>query len=168
MALNAFLTLAGQKTGAINGSVTQKGRENSILVHAFDVQITSPRDAATGLATGKRQHQPITIVKEIDKSSPLLWNALVNNENLTTWELRFFSAGAVGIGAAAGLERLIYTITLTNANISSIQEAMLDNEIPANASLPMREEVAFTYQKIQWTWTDGGITASDDWQSPLT
>jgi type VI secretion system secreted protein Hcp len=168
MALNAFLTLAGQKTGAINGSVTEKGRENSILVHAFDVQITSPRDPASGLATGKRQHQPLTILKQIDKSSPLLWNVLVTNENLTTWVLRFFDAGAVGIGAAGGLEKLIYTITLTNANISSIHESMLDNEIPATATLPMREEVAFTYQKIQWTWTDGGITASDDWQSPVT
>jgi type VI secretion system secreted protein Hcp len=24
------------------------------------------------------------------------------------------------------------------------------------------EQVAFAYQKIQWTWNDGGITASDD------
>ena len=168
MALNAFLTLAGQKTGAINGSVTQKGRENSILVHAFDLQIISPRDAASGLPTGKRQHQPLTILKEIDQSSPLLWNALVNNENLTTWVLKFFGAARVGIGAAGGVESLIYTITLTNASISSIHESMLDNEVPSNVSLPMRQEVAFTYQKIQWTWTDGGITASDDWQSPVT
>ena len=26
-------------------------------------------------------------------------------------------------------------------------------------------EIAFTYQKIEWTWTDGGITAGDDWES---
>ncbi len=29
------------------------------------------------------------------------------------------------------------------------------------------EEVAFTYQKIEWTWMDGGITAMDDWESPV-
>jgi hypothetical protein len=22
---------------------------------------------------------------------------------------------------------------------------------------------AFAYQKIEWVWTDGGITADDDW-----
>ncbi|HEY2402845.1 MAG TPA: type VI secretion system tube protein TssD [Steroidobacteraceae bacterium] len=162
MASSGYLTIVGQKQGAINGGVTQKAHENSILVHAFDVQITSPRDATSGLATGKRQHQPIVILKEIDKSSPLLWNALVNNENLTTWVLKFFDVNP------AGLSQQIYSITLTNANIASMDESMLDNEIAANATLPMREQITFTYQKITWTWVDGGITASDDWSSPVT
>jgi type VI secretion system secreted protein Hcp len=30
------------------------------------------------------------------------------------------------------------------------------------------EEVAFTYQKIIWTWNEGGITSEDDWESPVT
>jgi type VI secretion system secreted protein Hcp len=25
------------------------------------------------------------------------------------------------------------------------------------------EEVAFTYESIQWTWVDGGVTTSDTW-----
>lgn len=35
----------------------------------------SPRDAASGLPTGKRMHKPLTITKELDKSSPMLYNA---------------------------------------------------------------------------------------------
>jgi hypothetical protein len=27
-------------------------------------------------------------------------------------------------------------------------------------------DVPFTYQKIDWEWKDGGVTATDDWQSP--
>jgi hypothetical protein len=27
------------------------------------------------------------------------------------------------------------------------------------------EEVQFTYQKIEWTWVDGGITSSDTWET---
>lgn len=38
----------------------------------FDQQIVSPRDAASGLPTGKRQHKPFVITKELDKSSPML------------------------------------------------------------------------------------------------
>jgi hypothetical protein len=38
----------------------------------FDQQIVSPRDAASGLPTGKRQHKPFVITKELDKSSPTL------------------------------------------------------------------------------------------------
>jgi type VI secretion system secreted protein Hcp len=160
MALNAYLTLKGQKQGDITGSVTEKGRENSILVHAFNEGISSPRDPATALPTGKRQHTPVIILKEIDRSSPLLRNALINNENLTTWQLKFWAAGPTGT------QMQIYTINLTNANISSITESMLDNEDPAHASFPLREEVSFVYQKIQWVWTDGGITAQDDWVAP--
>jgi type VI secretion system secreted protein Hcp len=33
--------------------------------------------------------------------------------------------------------------------------------------LPLQEEITLTYQKIQWTWNDGGVTASDDWETPI-
>ena len=49
MALNAYLTLKGQKQGDIHGSVVQKGREGSIMVIAVDHQVMSPRDPASGL-----------------------------------------------------------------------------------------------------------------------
>ena len=29
------------------------------------------------------------------------------------------------------------------------------------------EHIAFTYQKVIWTWKDGGITAEDDWEAPV-
>ena len=87
MALNAYLTLEGGSQGEIKGSVTQAGREDTIMVIAFDHKVTSPRDAASGLPTGKRQHGPLTICKELDKSSPLLMQALTNNETIPTFRL---------------------------------------------------------------------------------
>lgn len=36
----------------------------------FDQEIASPRDAASGLPTGKRMHKPFVITKELDRSSP--------------------------------------------------------------------------------------------------
>jgi len=41
-------------------------------VISFDQEIVSPRDAASGLPTGKRMHKPFVITKELDKSSPVL------------------------------------------------------------------------------------------------
>ena len=158
MALSAYLTLAGQKQGSINGSVTDKGRENSILIHGYDNMVTSPRDQTSGLPTGKRTHQPITIIKEMDHSSVPLWNALVTNENLSTWVLKFWTTTA-----QLGTEKQVYSVTLTNANIVSIHEYMSDNLIGTNAALPILQEITFTYQKIQWTWNDGNLTAVDDW-----
>jgi type VI secretion system secreted protein Hcp len=170
MALDAYLILKGQKQGEIKGSVTQRGREGSILVHAYSSDIVSPRDPASGLPTGKREHEPIVIVKQVDQSTPLLWNALVNNENLTQWELRFWApvTAAAGSAAGAGTEKQIYTVTLTNASIASIHEFMDDNQIPAQANLPLQQEITFTYQKITWTWTNPALTASDDWETPAT
>ena len=161
MALNAYLTLTGETQGRIEGSVTQAGREGSILVIGADHQLNSPRDAASGLPTGKRQHQPFVITKEVDKSSPLLARVLVNNENITEWRLDFWQP------SASGQEAQFYTIELVNASISGIKFEMLNNKYPENMQLKEREKVAFTYSKIIWTYQDGGITSEDDWETPV-
>lgn len=41
-------------------------------VTAVTSEVVAPRDAATGQASGKRQHKPIKIVKEWDAASPQL------------------------------------------------------------------------------------------------
>jgi type VI secretion system secreted protein Hcp len=154
-ALNAYLKLKGQKSGSIKGSVSKTGREGSIEVIAVSHEITSPRDSASGLPTGQRMHKPFVISKTLDKSSPLLANMWANNENLSSWELDFYLPSPNGKG-----EVLAYTIKLTNANVASIR-------LVTDANGNMKEEVTFTYQKIEWTWTDGGITAMDDWEAPV-
>jgi type VI secretion system secreted protein Hcp len=165
MALNAYLKLEGQKQGAINGSITQKGREDSIGVIAVSHEIVSPRDPASGLPTGKRMHKAFVITKELDKSSPLLYNSLTKNENIPKWSLKFFTPGTAA-GKNLGTEVNHYTVELINANVASINFIMKNNRNPQNMQIPEFEEVAFTYQKIIWTWTEGGITAEDDWESP--
>jgi type VI secretion system secreted protein Hcp len=70
MAHLAYMTLQGQKQGEIKGGVTQKGREGWIALLAFDYGIETPFDAASGRPSGKRQHKPVVIRKEIDEASP--------------------------------------------------------------------------------------------------
>src|SRR3954470_21707831 len=132
VALNAYLKLVGQKTGEIRGSVTQKGREGKVMVIAATHDIVTPRDPASGLPTGKRMHKPFVITKEMDKSSPLLLNALNQNENLTSVLIGLLRNGTQ-----------VATIKLTNANIASY------------ATHGLTETWSFTYQKITWTWVDG-------------
>lgn len=153
-ALNAYLKLKGQKQGDIKGSVTQKGREGAIKVISVSHEIVSPRDPQSGLPTGKRQHKPMVITKELDKSTPLLYSAMSKNENFPTLELTVLEVGAKGIEAPA------YTVRLTNANIASIRLVQSEDG-------KLAQEISFTYQKIEWTWTDGGIMAMDDWESPV-
>ena len=160
MALNAYLRLKGETQGDINGSITQKGREDSIMVIGTSHEVLSPRDAASGLPTGKRQHKPFVITKEIDKASPLLYSVLCNNENITEWKLEYWQP------SKTGQEQQHYTIELLNASISEIRHEMLNNKYPENMQHKEREHIAFCYQKITWTWMEGGISAEDDWEEP--
>ena len=159
MALNAYMRLIGETQGEIKGSVTQAGREDSIMVIAYSHEVESPRDASSGLATGKRQHKPLTITKEIDKSTPLLMSALTNNENLPEVILQFWQP------SRSGREFQYYTIELTNASIVDIHQEMLNNKYPENMQHKEREHISFVYQKITWTYVDGGITSTDEWKA---
>jgi len=165
VALNAYLKLKGQKSGPVKGSVIQKGREDSIMVIAVNHEIVSPRDAASGLPTGKRMHKPLTITKELDKSSPILYQMLVNNENISEWELLFWTPQIKATGGS-GTEVQHYTVKLTNANIANIHFVMPNNKDDVKKKFAEYEEVSFTYQKIEWLWKDGGITGTDDWLAP--
>jgi type VI secretion system secreted protein Hcp len=161
VALSAYLRLVGQKSGEIKGSVTQKGREGKIEVIAVSHDIVSPRDPASGLPTGKRMHKPLVITKQLDASSVPLQRVAADNENLREWELQFY---AVSIrGGVGGTETNNLTINLTGASIADINLQMPNDKHPDLMRLETFEEVAFTYQSIQWTWTEGGLTASDDW-----
>lgn len=170
MALNAYLRLKGQKQGEIKGSVTQDKRKETIMVIAVSHEIVSPRDPASGLPTGKRMHKPFVITKEVDKSSPHLYSALVNNENILTWKLDHYTP-QIKADRGMGTEVNHYSIELVNANIASINFRMPNNRNPELMKYSEYEEVAFTYQKIIWTWNDvggggGAITTEDDWEMP--
>jgi type VI secretion system secreted protein Hcp len=156
-----YLKIKAQKQGDIKGGVTQKGRENSILVTSISHSIVSPRDPQSGLPTGQRQHKPLTVTIPLDRSAPLLYSALVTNENLPQANLFFWTTALRPTSIASEVQQ--YTIRLTNANISSIEEITQTDAAGANPKPAIK--VTFTYQKIEWTWNDGGITAMDDWES---
>jgi len=157
-ALNAYMRLFGEKQGEIKGSVTQAGREDSIMVIAYNHEVVSPRDAASGLPTDKRQHAPLRITKEIDKSTPLLMRAWSEGEKMTHFELRFWEP------SATGKEVQFYTILLYDAQIVSIRQEMLNNKYPENMQHKEREHVTFAYEGIEWIYEDGGIAFEDRWQ----
>ena len=164
MALMAYMTVKGQKQGKIQGSVTQKGREGSIAVIAYHHSVVSPRDTQSGVATGQRLHKPFTVVKTTDKATPPLYAALVTNENLLEVTIDFWKP-QIKAGTGAGAEVQYYAVKLTNAGIASITAMMPNVEDPTQQKFDMQEEVAFVYQKIEWIWKDGDISAMDDWEA---
>src|SRR3954447_1888126 len=69
--------LKAQSTGDLDGdgqpdtAVIRISCEGG-AIHAADYQVISPRDSASGQATGKRMHKPFTIVKEWGAATPAL------------------------------------------------------------------------------------------------
>ncbi len=145
-----YLSVKGQKQGVINGDATAAGWENSIEVLAFSFGASSPRDAGSGMATGKTQFQPFVVTKRIDKSSPQLFQALTTGENLPDVKLSLVGTDRTGKDLA------YYTVTLTNAAITGIT----DTYDPSDG-LPPHEAVSFTYQKIQVQYAGGAVATAD-------
>jgi type VI secretion system secreted protein Hcp len=134
-------SVTGQKQGQFHN-----GTSTSIDFSGFSEGVVSPRDPASGLPTGKRLHKPLTITKQIDAASPLLYSACTSNENLTQVVINLYSSG----GTTPATK-----VTLTNASCSELEH---DGQT---------ETVSFTFQKITWTYISGGITAEDDWNTPV-
>jgi type VI secretion system secreted protein Hcp len=129
-------------------TITSLEREGTIECFGFKYDLTTPRDPASGSLTGRRQHSPITIVKRVDKSSPLLYRALCHNELVTSVELRFYRP----LPGGAGAEEHFYTILLENGYVCDI------NSVGRGL-----ERVSFVFEDITWTYEIGGATHKDRW-----
>ena len=151
-ALNAYLYITGEKTGQVKGSVTQAGRENSIMIIAFE-QMTK---AEMGSVTGKWNVGQIVITKEVDKSSPVLRQMMNTNERIKEATIRFWQP------SASGKEIQHYTVKLTQARIVSMKTVMANNKLPSNMQLKEYEEITIVYGRAEWTWMDGGITTVEE------
>lgn len=156
MSTVAYLTIVGAKQGAIKGDVTIKGKEGTIALIGVSSQLNVPFDAATGAAQGRRQHHPIIITKHLDQATPKLYAALVTNENLTDATIAFWGQ------SPDGRQVLQFTIKLADARIVGIAFAAHEGQGTAPAPAPS-QELQLTYRKITWTWTEGNVTATDDW-----
>jgi type VI secretion system secreted protein Hcp len=126
--------------------------------------IQSPVDHATGQSSGKRLHEPLTIVKEVDEASPLYLTARCNNEVIGTLNLNLVKTNGQG-----KTERYI-TITLTNAALAGYVRKPLPHKSSTGRQQFVTnelEEFQITFQKIDYTWTKGGISSSDSWDAPV-
>jgi type VI secretion system secreted protein Hcp len=124
---------------------------------SFLNEVSSPRDPATGQASGKRQHSPVVVTKEWGAASPQLFQALVSNELLETVLFEFVKT------TPNGKEKVAFTITLKDAVVSKIRQYI--GPTPGKPDdLRELEDVAFVYRKIEIPDTLAKTAASDDWQ----
>lgn len=136
----AFTTVSiqGAVQGLIQGDNTARGQEGTIIALALTSNIAVPIDAATGNSTGRPQPGPLGIVKNFEKSTPKLFQALVTGERLVSVVIRFYTQDTTGA------PRNNFTIELRDAVIQSI-----DTGGNAQVASGVRETVSFAYRRMK-------------------
>lgn len=119
--------------GAIEGASKDSAHRNWIEIKSaesggLEREARADRDASSGMGSGKRTHEPFTIVKELDAASPELTRACASGQH--------FAEVDVDLGTGAKYK-------LTDAIIVSMRKAGGD---------PRAETVSFSYQKIEVTY----------------
>jgi type VI secretion system secreted protein Hcp len=155
--VHLFLKVNGSDIAG-ESTQTSLGRENSIECLLWEQAILSARDMTTGLATGRRQYQPIKIAKRIDKSTPLLLKAMTENA-VAEGVFKFYRPNPNGDGTT----EQFYTVEVKGARVTEVHACAPNVEDLATANQHPYEEVQMTFGEITWTYTNGGVTHTDTW-----
>jgi len=113
-AVDYYLQIEG-----IKGESKNDQHKDSIEIQDFSFGVEAPRDASSGMATGKRQHKTIVIRKVVDSASPKLFQACASGQH--------FPRAVIEQTAHGGR---IETITLQDVFISSVQKGGSGEQMP--------------------------------------
>ncbi len=157
MADNISLTLSANGTNIPGDSlVTSLERANTLEVLSLEQNVSRAFDRATLLATGRRVYAPIRFTKRLDRATPLLRKALINNE-VIEGNFRWFRPSP----AADGSTQHFMTLSFTQGRITKCVLRLPDTLGADTATLPALEEIEMTAGTWTWTWVPGSIEFQD-------
>jgi len=135
----------------VEAEFSQQGAVGPFEIYNWGQEIIAPIDAASGLPTGKRQHKPFVITKELDAASPLLYQALVTNETISSLTVRVFKQ-------SKSPRNLAFVIKLANARVIGVSKTADADKKTDGFEL---EKLQFVYQSIEWTDVKSGAVSTD-------
>jgi type VI secretion system Hcp family effector len=154
-----YMTIVGKQDGAFKGAST-KAKHKPIL-EAPVIMAISRKDA------GSSKNGQITFTKQVDESSPAIWQAHTSNEVLPEISFMVYKPGD---------DSKWKVITFNNAVINgvTVKKVAKDpngrakaNQQPAPSNTTDLEEISFNYQKISIEYYSGGsVSTTDDWNTP--
>lgn len=162
-----FMSIEGSTQGPITegafsqdsvGNSYQEGHDNEAVIKGYAHNITIPRDPLSGQPSGQRVHSPLVVTKLFDQSSPLLYQALVTGETLTSVELKFWRI------SYEGTPEHYITLALEDAVLVDIQAGASMEGGELTSQVAPTEELSFAYRKIEWTHEISGTAGEDDWR----
>ncbi|MBX8487183.1 Hcp family type VI secretion system effector [Pseudomonas cichorii] len=157
MAHHGYMTITGETQGHISaGCSTQESIGNKCQDgHADEIMVLSFNHNMSNIGNIRHAtHQPVVITKNIDKSSPLLAQALANREEINC-KIDFFRNSVHG-----KLEKF-YTVELIAGFVADLS-VDIPHSIQLNDSAPL-EHIAISYRDIIWTHHKAGTIGYASW-----
>ena len=142
-----FISVVGKTQGQFAG----ENGTTRMEVTAFEKEITSPRDLATGQASGKRQHTPVMFQKPMGSASVQFFKAINTNELLNSATFEVYEP------SSSGASVLIYKVVLTNATVTYFKQSFADG------GKGFVDTVKLGFQSIEVIFVSGNVTATDSW-----
>lgn len=158
MANLIYLTLNGEQQGLISaGCSSQDSIGNKAqLAHADQIMVMSLSHGIT--RQQNVNHQALTLVKPLDKSSPLLGKSISENEGLDC-EFSFWRTNRTG------LNECYYKIKLTKAHIAGIH-LHIPHTIDDSGG-QAEESIELNYESISWEHCTAGTSAYSLWSDRI-
>jgi len=148
------------KLDGVEGESEDPKHPGEIQLVGFQETVTSPRDVATGQASGKRRWAHLSLRAKADKSTAMLFKKLCTNEKIPNALLRCYKAG--------GTEPVIYlTIALSDVYVAKVQVGELESNagevIPTcDFDLSFGRIVITSGKQTEKGGGSGTIVAADD------
>lgn len=166
MPLSPTITFSGPDGKTLPGPVEITDPECSSLTGCYGEEFehcvyTIQKDYFYALLYGVdfiRKHEPLTIVKQLDKMSVPLMKYLVNGTFLQKVEIRWFQ-----YNEKKGKTEEYFRMTLEHVRLHSIKYLLPDVKNTNFERYGHLEEIQLMYQKITWLYTKGTILYTDIW-----
>ncbi|MBF0352570.1 MAG: type VI secretion system tube protein Hcp [SAR324 cluster bacterium] len=145
-----------ESIGIMAEEIVDEEMQNTIQVVGFEGLIHVPTNPNSGVPTGTRIHKGMKFTKVWDKTSPLLFQALCDGQQITNLELQFYRI-------TDGEAENYYTITLNDAIITKIESYMPNCLDWRNEALTQLEDVWINYKAITVSHEVAGVEGADEW-----
>lgn len=148
-----YLKLSGPD---LKGESSDKDHGQWIELTGMDHELKQPvsasRSTAGGHAVGRTEHGDMTLVKELDLSSPLLYQAVSGGTTFQSAQIDFYRDAGDG-------KRVKYLeIQLKNVLISKVAVGIHDAFLPVETISLRYAAVQWKYQKQHIDGGQGGVT----------
>ena len=126
--------------------------DQSSMIFEFNHEVRLPYDMDENKIAGNRKITAFSIVKEIDKVTPQLYDIVCNGRKCNQVLIKLYR-----IHADTGEEEEYFNYNLEDAKVVSVENYMPFTKVEANENIGHMEKVQMLAKKFTWSYLDGGV-----------